>query len=147
MTAFFPKARTGQSESLCRAFYYLPVGNAGGNVERSIDGGRVDTLDTSHGLHNRRLDAGRHSGNDPQVKRTCARCGKEYEGALHSRYCGRSCQSKAYRERKHYGNARTSNELRTCARCGVQFEGALHGRYHSGACKQAAYRERKQRQP
>lgn len=125
----------------------MPGGN-GGNVERNIDGGRVDTLDTSHGLRNRRLDAGRRSGNDAntEVKRTCARCGNEYEGALHSRYCGRSCQSKAYRERKRYGNARTSNELRTCARCGVQFEGALHGRYHSGACKQAAYRERKERQ-
>ncbi len=80
-----------------------------------------------------------------KVKRTCARCGKEYEGALHGRYCGNSCKQKAYRNRKKYGNAQTSKQLRTCARCGVQFEGSLHGRYHSNACKQAAYRERKQR--
>jgi hypothetical protein len=77
--------------------------------------------------------------------RTCARCGEQFDGALHGRYCSNSCKQKAYRSRKQFGNAQTSKELRTCARCGVQFAGALHGRYCSNACKQAAYRERKAR--
>jgi len=78
--------------------------------------------------------------------RTCARCGNEYNGALHSRYCGRSCESKAYRERKkRNGGSDKKANLRTCARCGEQYEGALHGRYCGSGCKSKAYRERKQR--
>ncbi len=78
--------------------------------------------------------------------RICARCGNEYNGALHSRYCGRSCESKAYRERKkHKGGGAKNPDMRTCARCGEQYDGALHGRYCGSGCKSKAYRERKAR--
>jgi hypothetical protein len=81
-----------------------------------------------------------------EVKRTCARCGNEYIGALHSRYCGRSCESKAYRERKkRKGGGDKISDMRTCARCGEQYDGALHGRYCGSGCKSKAYRERKAR--
>lgn len=36
----------------------------------------------------------------PQVKRICAHCGKEFEGALRARWCSAACKQAAYRLRK-----------------------------------------------
>jgi len=34
-----------------------------------------------------------------KVQRTCAVCGRTFEGYIHQRYCGDICQQAAYRER------------------------------------------------